>query len=53
MSEYPREGAGIPQYIKDLFSGKKYEDATDDSAWQEDAERQRQKEKERKDKEEG
>lgn len=45
MSQYPNEGAGLFQYLKDLFSGDKYEDATDDSAWQEQTRRRRQEDK--------
>lgn len=53
MSEYPKEGAGLFQYMKDLLSGKKYEDATDDTAWQEQSRRRIQEDKEAEDKRKG
>lgn len=53
MSQYPNEGAGLLQYLKDLFSGDKYEDATDDAAWQEQSRRMRQEDKDSENKRKG
>lgn len=53
MSEYPNKGSGFIQYVKDLFSGKKYEDATIEDPWQEQSRRNREKNKDSDDKKKG